>query len=79
MIGRRPNPRGRSGCREGAQSVAVPSAMGALAEEWSTRFLPAPAVAIRAAVQTLQMVAAFDSLIQDGLISEHQHRPEGRE
>jgi hypothetical protein len=53
--------------------------MGALAEEWSTRFLPAPAVAIRAAVQTLQMVAAFDSLIQDGLISEHQHRPEGRE
>jgi hypothetical protein len=26
-----------------------------------------------------RMVAAFDSLIQDGLISEHQHRPEGRE
>jgi hypothetical protein len=42
-----------SGCRGDAQSVAVTSAMAALAEAWSTRFLPAPAVAIRAAVQML--------------------------
>lgn len=26
-----------------------------------------------------QIVRAFDALIQDGLISEHQHRPEGRD
>jgi hypothetical protein len=30
--------------------------MAALAEAWSTRFLPAPAVAIRAAVQMLLTV-----------------------
>ena len=30
-------------------------------------------------LQRETVVASFDSLIQDGLISEHQHRPEGRE
>src|SRR6266702_5643706 len=45
-----------SGCRGDAQSVAVTSAMAALAEAWSTRLLPAPAVAIRAAVQMLLTV-----------------------
>src|SRR5260370_42302319 len=42
-----------SGCRGGAQSVAVTSAMAALAEAWSTRFLPAPAAAVRGAGQVL--------------------------
>src|SRR5260370_42244378 len=42
-----------SRCRGGAQSVAVTSAMAARAEAWSTRFFPAPAVAIRAAGETL--------------------------
>src|ERR1700731_1904802 len=45
-----------SGCRVGAQAVAVTSAMAALAEAWSTRFLPAPAVAIRAAMAMLLTV-----------------------
>jgi hypothetical protein len=30
-------------------------------------------------LQRQTVVASFDSLIQDGLISERQHRPEGRD